>query len=466
MDLLSIHELSRAIQGEVGQDLLNDPSRVGAISTDSRTVRAGDCFFAIQGPTFDGHDFVEQALDKGAVCAVVREDCVISSKRVMRVPDTIKALGDLARWYRQRMGFKIVAITGSAGKTTTREIVHYVLSRQYRCHQAGKSYNNAIGLPLTILWADQDREVVIVELGSNAPGEIAYLTGIACPDIAVVTNTLPAHLEGFGTLEAIVEEKASIVSGLRAGGIFLINGDQDILVKYCRQKELDFSSFGCGKDCDIRAVQVCSEGNHGRLTVEGVSIEVPLCGRANVLNVLAAWAVCRQFGVSVTEFAGAVSSFQPVSMRLQIEKAGPLLLLNDCYNANPASMANALECLELVAEKEHRRSLFVCGTMAELGAESERLHEILGAQAAHHGVRTLLATGPFGPAVARGFAGIRSGAIVEVFETTDLLCDNLQGFVQPDDIVLVKGSRSARLEKAVRRLEMLFGSAQQVGRPA
>lgn len=466
MKVLSIQQLVKTIGGKFNHDLLHDDGCVDNVSTDSRTIETGDCFFAIPGPTFDGHAFVKQALEKGAVCAIVREDYMIASKRVIRVPDTIGALGDLARWYRGCTGFKVVAITGSAGKTTTREIVYHVLNRQYRCHQADKSFNNAIGLPLTILWADENCEVAVVELGSNAPGEIAYLTDIARPDIAVVTNTLPAHLEGFGSLEAIVEEKSSIVSGLRPGGTFLINGDQSVLVKHCKHEGIRYSSFGCDKNCDIRAEEIVSEGDHGRLVIEGTVVSVPLCGRANLLNVLAAWAICRQFGLSLVEFASAVSTFQPVSMRLQVKRMDSIMLLNDCYNANPASMANAVECLETIAGKTHSRSVFICGTMAELGADSERLHEELGTLAAHHGVGLLLATGPFGSAVTRGFTEVRSDLTAEVFETTEMLCDNLQGFVQPDDIVLVKGSRSARLEKAVQRLEMLFGSVKQAGPPA
>jgi UDP-N-acetylmuramoyl-tripeptide--D-alanyl-D-alanine ligase len=203
------------------------------VSINSRTTKAGDCFFAIAGENFDGHDYVADAFAKGAVCAVVSkdiEDKKSSGKSILKVPDTVKALGDFASQYRRQAGFKVVAITGSAGKTTTRQITFQALSRHFRVHQSPKSFNNNIGLPLTLLSADPDCRIVIAELGSNHPGERACLTRIANPDIAVVTNVHPAHLEGFGNLQTITQEKLSISEGLTPDGVFIINADFDELV--------------------------------------------------------------------------------------------------------------------------------------------------------------------------------------------------------------------------------------------
>jgi UDP-N-acetylmuramoyl-tripeptide--D-alanyl-D-alanine ligase len=269
-----IEDLAQIIKAEPTN---NTNAIIAGISIDSRTVRAGDCFFAVKGENFDGHDYVGQAFAKGAVCAVVERE-VGSGLNFLKVADTVKALGALARWYRREIGFKVVAITGSAGKTTTREMAYHILSRHFSCTQAPKSFNNAIGLPLTILSADENHEIVIVEIGSNAPGEISHLAQIAAPDIAVVTNIWPAHLEGFGDIEAIIKEKASIADGLRAGAKLLVNGDFEDLISHCRTVNMDFVTFGEGAGCDIRAEGLVSEGIGGKLTIEGREISVPLAG--------------------------------------------------------------------------------------------------------------------------------------------------------------------------------------------
>jgi UDP-N-acetylmuramoyl-tripeptide--D-alanyl-D-alanine ligase len=426
---------------------------VSSVSVDSRTIRAGDCFFAVKGENFDGHDYVGQALAKGATCAVVEREAGPGGN-ILKVGNTVKALGALAKWYRSEKGFKVVAITGSAGKTTTREMAYHVLRRHFSCIQAPKSFNNAIGLPLTILSADEDHEIVIVEIGSNAPGQIVALTAIAAPDIAVVTNIWPAHLEGFGNVEAIIKEKTSIVEGLRAGGTLLVNGDFEGLISHCRTVTMDFVTFGEGAGCDIRAEELVSKGLGGQLTIEGREISVPLAGRANLSNALTAWAICKQFNISLEDFAEAIGTFEAVDMRLQINKRGPITVINDCYNANPASMANALDCLSQVGFGH--RKVFICGTMAELGPQSENLHRQLGKLVAESGVEVLLAVGDFADVVA-GAAKINAcdeDFEAFVFKNTNELCNNLSRFVQRDDIVLVKGSRSAKLEQAVVKLDV------------
>ncbi|UCF14685.1 MAG: UDP-N-acetylmuramoyl-tripeptide--D-alanyl-D-alanine ligase, partial [Phycisphaerales bacterium] len=229
------------------------------VSIDSRTTKAGSCFFAIAGENFDGHDYVGSAFAKGAVCAVVSKNfhnADLAGKCLLRVEDTIEALGDLAREYRRDAGFKVVAITGSAGKTTTRHICHHVLSRRFNVHQSPKSFNNNIGLPLTLLGAGADTEIVIAELGSNNPGEIAYLTRIAKPDIAVVTNVYPAHLEGFGDLQTIAREKSSIADGLKHDGILIFNADFEELLEACRVRDARLVTFGKSDEADCRVGDV------------------------------------------------------------------------------------------------------------------------------------------------------------------------------------------------------------------
>jgi len=456
MRLLTIDTLAKVLEAEVISHGATSEVAVTGVSIDSRTIHQGDCFFAVKGENFDGHDYVEQAFETGAACAVVQKAAQAKASDVMlKVDDTVKALGELAKWHRSEMPFKVVAITGSAGKTTTREMAYHVLSRQFSCTRAPKSFNNAIGLPLTLLSADRQHEIVIVEIGSNAPGEVSWLASIAVPDMAVVTNIYPAHLEGFGNVEAIIKEKASIVEGLKAEGKLLINGDFEQLVHHCSTIRAEFITFGQGTACDIRGLNLVSKGLNGELTIDQTKISVPLAGRANLSNALAAWAICKQFGISAEEFAEAISTFEAIDMRLQIQKRGPIIVINDCYNANPASMANALHCLAQIGQSCGARKVFICGTMAELGAQSENLHHQLGKLTAKSGVKILLAAGDFAETVAEA---ARTSARDEkfeafVFKNTDQLCNNVAKFVRPDDIVLVKGSRSAKLEKAVKKLK-------------
>ncbi len=431
---------------------------VTRVCTDSRQVKEGDCFFAIKGENFDGHDHVDEAFDKGAVCAVVCEDGAGGDAAIIKVDDTVKSLGDLARWYRGQLRCEVIAITGSAGKTTTREMMYHALSADYKCLQAEKSFNNEIGVPLTILSADAKHEVVITELGSSAPGEISYLTGIAQPNIAVVTNIFPAHLERLGNIEGIIKEKASISEGLRADGVLIINGDFRRLVDHYKQSGRKFITFGMGVDCDVRAEGISTKGAVGKLIIGWEKISVNAAGRGNCENALCAWAVCKSMSVSMIKFAKAMESFGQISMRLEIEMFGTVTVINDCYNANPASMRNALDCLCDIAKRKKRRSIFVCGSMAELGDRSEAMHKELGRAICEEGVNVLIAVGPFARVVAEGAEKSGNNKLrVYVFEKTEELCNNLEKIVAPDDIVLVKGSRNMKLERAVDRLRALFG---------
>lgn len=460
------------------------------VSTDSRTTKPGDCFFAIPGENFDGHDYVFDAFAKGAVCAVVSKELKITNFKsqiskirsyLLKVEDTIKSLGDFAREYRRQASFKVAAITGSVGKTTTRHIAYYVISRHFRVFQSPKNFNNNIGLPLTLLGADPEDQIVIAELGTNHPGEIGYLTRIALPDIAVVTNVYPAHLEGFGNLQTIVKEKLSIAEGLQDSGILIINAD---LVKWLNSERLNqkIITFGKSDNADYRASEITFDGSGSRFTINGTEVYLPLPGAGNVENALAASAVCGQLGLTIDDFAQAVKSISPVSMRTELLQIGTLTVLNDCYNANPASMKNALEILAnmgltpldssikykkgpkmkeyLTGSTQKRRLVFICGDMAELGQQTELLHTELGKDIAKTNVQLLLAVGKFAKITAQAAEktanSIRHDLQIECFEDTVSACNNLKNFIKDYDIILVKGSRTAKLEMAVEKLKEIF----------
>jgi UDP-N-acetylmuramoyl-tripeptide--D-alanyl-D-alanine ligase len=437
-----------------------DSSSFTGVSTDSRSTKAGDCFFAIGGENFDGHDYVTYAFAKGAVCAVVSKEIdeeKTAGKCLLKVADTVKALGELAREYRRRAGYKVVAITGSAGKTTTREIIYHILSKYFQVHQSPKSFNNQIGVPLTLLGAGSDDRIVIAELGSNHPGEISYLTRIAEPDIAVVTNVHPAHLEGFGDLQKIIQEKSSISQGLRPDGVLIINGDFDGLVEACRAKNLRLKTFGKSDGCDYRAGNIRPDGSASRFTIDGTEVYLPLAGPGNVENALAAWAVCSRFGLNIGDFAEALRTLPPVSMRAEVQNIGTLTVLNDCYNANPASMRNALEILAQIDQTGQRRRVFICGDMAELGPQAGQLHAELGKNIIQANVQLLLTAGEFAEITA---ASVRAGSgdnmQIKCYEDAASISNNLHKYIKDYDIILIKGSRVAKLETVVEKIKELF----------
>jgi len=439
--------------------------RITGVSTDTRTIKNGDCFFALPGENFDGHDYVRAALAQGAACAVVQravEGLGPTEGPVLRVKDTVQALGDLARAYRRMNPFRLAAITGSVGKTTTRQIVHHVLSRHFRVHQASKSFNNHIGLPLTLLGAEPQTQIIVAELGANHPGEIAYLTRIAQPDVAVVTNTHPAHLEGFGSLATIIREKISISEGLSGEGVFLVNGDIEPLVAACRSKGRPFRTFGKSDRVDYRAEQIVCGALDSSFLVGGAEVRVPLPGPGNVENALAAWAICHQFGLTVEAFAAALAGLPAVSMRAEALQIGRLTVLNDCYNANPASMKNALAMLHNLRAacdaNRGRRLVFICGAMAELGEQTQAHHAELGRAAAEAGVDLLVAVGAATQTTAQAAReAARHDLQTRSFADALAVRDHVQEFLREDDIVLVKGSRTARLERVVERLIKDYG---------
>ncbi|MGA2070666.1 MAG: UDP-N-acetylmuramoyl-tripeptide--D-alanyl-D-alanine ligase [Sedimentisphaerales bacterium] len=433
------------------------------VSTDSRTVKSGDCFFAISGDNFDGHNFLTDVFAKGAACAVVSQDILpdkFPGKTILKVSDTIKALGDLARWYRRDCKFKVVAITGSAGKTTTRQIIYHVLSRHFKTYQSPKSFNNFIGLPLTLLGAEPNQQIIIVELGTNHPGEIEYLTRIALPDIALVINVYPAHLAGFGSVEKIAEEKLAVSKGLAPAGTLIINADCPPLLATARKAGFTFKTFSCSKSADFFARDISIRSLASGFTIDGVPVEIPLPGRGNVENALAAWAICSSLGISARDFADALKTISPVSMRTEMLQLGSITVISDCYNANPASMKNALDILANLAGSQKRRAVFICGDMAELGDAEQILHRQLGEQIANAGVNLLITLGNLAILAADVAKAKRPDIQTRCFADQTDLCNNLQLMIKDSDIILVKGSRINKLELVVDKLKKLFSEPQ------
>lgn len=463
---MDIRQAAEWMGAEVFADGRADLTRmeISGVNTDSRTVGAGQLFFALEGENFDGHEFVGAAFEAGACAAVVNRTRLeqvgeYAGKAILAVSDTLFALGELAAGYRQGLSAKVVGITGSAGKTTTRNILCTVLGSHFRVHQPLKNFNNLIGLPLTVLSCPADARVLVLELGTNRPGEIGRLSQIAKPDIAMITNVGEAHIEGFGSLEGIMKEKASITAGLRGDGVLFLPGDNEGLVEYCKGLGVEVKTLGFEGKFDIRADNAVLAGLGGEFTVEGVRVRVPLAGRANLANGLAAWAVSRELGLSAEQFKDAVLAAKPVDMRGQVLDVGRGTIIADCYNANPASMANGLDLLDRLADQRGGRKVFICGPMLELGEHSETLHRRLAEQIIEAGVELVLAVGEQTRIVYDVIAGSDCGAECYFFTETAEVADILNQFVKGDDIILVKGSRAARLEKAVAVLERILAQS-------
>jgi UDP-N-acetylmuramoyl-tripeptide--D-alanyl-D-alanine ligase len=441
----------------MGAGICGDASgQICGVSTDSRTVGKEECFFAIKGETFDGHDHVAAAMAKGAACAVVSEKWKGDAEGcLLRVSDTVLALGAMASEYRKTITAKVVGITGSAGKTTSREMIYHVLSTKLKAFRSPKSFNNNIGVPVTIFSAGGDEDVLVVEMGTNHPGEIAYLTKIAQPDIAIITNVYPAHLEGFGSVEGIVKEKCSIAEGLTRGGKLIINGAMPLLAEHCGAKGYEFTTFGRGAGCDVRCSDVKTDGHGSSFVIDGVKVELPVPGEGNVENATGAWAIARELGFTAAEFAAAIKTMKPADMRMEVLNLGCATVICDCYNANPGSMNNALGVLSAMG-KDGGRKVFICGPMRELGAASEELHVELGRRIAAAGVDLLLTAGGMRATVQAAEAGAKAGFRAVSFADTQELANKLREFVKIDDIILVKGSRASGLEAAVEQLKRIL----------
>ncbi len=449
MICFSLAEAAELLDGSVlGADV-----RFCSVSTDSRTLPEGALFVALQGPNFDGHAYLEQARARGAVAAMVSRRLDTGLPQ-LQVADTRLGLGRLAAGWRQASRAGVVAVTGSNGKTTVKEMIAAILSRQGRTLATTGNLNNEIGLPLTLLRL-QDETYAVVELGANHPGEIGYLSDIARPDVALLNNAGSAHLEGFGSLEGVARAKAEILSGLAADGVFLFNAD-DRWAGLWRELAAGrrLCTFGMHRAADVSSPEAAIEtrwsesGFFSRfpVTTPGgeVEIDLPLAGRHNRMNALAAIAAAQLMGADLQQIRDGLLGLRPVTGRLQpVAGTGGVRVIDDSYNANPDSVSAAIAVL---ATAPGRRFL-VLGDLAELGPEAERLHEAVGRQACDAGIERLCCLGGLSRAAARGF-----GAGAQWFPDHDSLIATLKGQLTQGDTVLIKGSRSARMEQVVKAL--------------
>jgi UDP-N-acetylmuramoyl-tripeptide--D-alanyl-D-alanine ligase len=421
-------------------------------SIDSRTVGPGQLFFAVKGERLDGHDFVESALERGAVTAVVRRDQLRrypKQTRLLAVEDTLVALQTLAMAVRKVWGKPLIGVTGSMGKTTTKEAIAHVLSARFRVLKSEGNFNNHFGLPLMLLKLEPEHDVAVIEMGMSHAGEIRALAKIAQPEIGVVTNVAPVHLEFFDSVAGIARAKYELVESLPAGGTAVLNADDEYVSQFGRDFKGKVVMYGTRATADVRAENVQNRGAEGSefdVVIGSVRehATLPLVGEHNILNALAAVAVGLERGLKPSEAVGALADLAPADKRGEVLRLGNITVINDCYNCNPKALNAMVDALAAMAA---RRRIVVAGAMLELGPAGEELHRQVGRHIAEKKIDVLL--GVKGPAEAMVEAARQAGTRAEFVATPEEAGEWLAREARDGDAVLMKASRGVKLEKAL-----------------
>ena len=450
MNRLSIFQIAEFAEGSLSSG--GGTVAIDKIGTDSRTLKRGELFVALRGENFDGHNFVESAAKAGAAGAIVESNWngkVPENFALIKTKDTLVAYQKLAGNYRKSLSLKVVAITGSNGKTSTKDFAAAVLARRFRVTKTEGNFNNHVGLPRTILEATAQDEVAVWEIGMNHPGEVAALSKLAAPDIAIITNIGIAHIEFMGSREAIAAEKGALAEAVGAQGTVILNADDPLTKSMATRTRAKVILAGT-TDGTIRAGEISQSGSGTDFTIlEGAHrcrAQLPVPGLHMVQNALLAVAAGRVFGLSLEECADGLASAPLTKARLQIKEIRGVQFIDDSYNANPDSMKAALRTL-MELDTDGKR-IAVLGEMGELGSESEPGHREVGETAATFGVDQLIAIGDMAKVIAQAAraAGLRkTSAVRSTSEAAQLLGES----AKPGDLVLVKGSRATRTERVI-----------------
>ncbi len=457
METRTLKFVAEACAAEIKRGVAD--AAVNDVCTDSRKAKPGDLFFAIKGENFDGHEFVDEVAARGAAAVVVEKKRVpapLLDCAVLVVPDVRNALGKLAVAYRKEFVLPVIAVGGSNGKTTTKELLAAVLSQKLKTLSNESSFNNDIGVPLTLLRLETAHQAAVVEVGTNHPGELAPLLGLVQPRLGVITNIGREHLEFFGDVAGVAEEEGWLAELLPADGKLFLNGDNEWTETVVARTKAQVVRVGAGEANDWRAKKIRLDKSGVTFQVEAPSVElageyrVNLLGRHQAMNALLAIAVGAELGLNRSEIERGLAECKPAKMRLQFWEANGVRVLDDAYNANADSTVAALETLcDLPLQG---RRVAVLGDMGELGSHSEAAHAEVGKRAAELGVGQLFAVGKMAPVMA---AAARAAGLSRVIEFADVeaAVTAVKKFLKPGDVVLLKASRAARLERIAATLK-------------
>ncbi len=469
----------RDILAATGGETLAGPDQTAfaRVAIDSRAIKPGELFVAIRGENHDGHRFVDEVVALGCRGLVIQHDQVDDARRarwqqadgaVVGVEDTTRALGALAAYHRRRMPARIVALTGSNGKTTTRAMTASILRQGFETLATRGNLNNEIGVPLTLFRLGTHHEIGIIEMGMNHAGEIDRLGRMASPEIGMITNVAPAHLEGLKTVEGVRDAKGELLEHIAPEGRAILNADDPLVRELAARSRAEVVFFGQAQDAHVRAAAIEASTGGTRFVLELPGgrgpVELRIPGSFMVANALAAAAAADVLGMGLDAIRAGLAAVQPVAGRMQIQQLeGPITIINDCYNANPASAAAAISTL--AGLKGRSRGILVMGDMLELGREAAALHRLTGERAGRADLTRLYAHGPHAEEVAAGARGAGMPADRILTGPVPEICSDLTARLQPGDWVLVKGSRGMRMERVVEALTAWAGKGFEEANP-
>ncbi|WJE53037.1 UDP-N-acetylmuramoyl-tripeptide--D-alanyl-D-alanine ligase [Bacillus cereus] len=432
---------------------------VQGVSIDTRKIEKGNLYVPIQGDRFDGHSFVEKAIENGAVATLWKKDVQNPPTNipVIFVEDTLKALQTLAKSYRDQLDVKVIGVTGSNGKTSTKDIVTSLLATKFKVQKTEGNFNNHIGLPLTILSLEKNTEMAVLEMGMSSLGEIEFLSKLARPNAAIITNIGEAHLMDLGSRDAIAEAKLEIVSGLQDGGVFVYNGDEPLLTNRVPNMNLaaETVTFGDARANDYypTSVTLQATGTHFKMNqAELVTFSLPVLGKHNVYNTLASMAIAKYFGVTWEEMKQGLLTLKMTGMRMEIVKTDSgLTIINDAYNASPTAMEAAFHLMNGL--DGFSKKIVVLGDMLELGDQEVQFHYEVGKLIDPARISYVFTYGKLGAQIAEGAKINFSNERVKAYDNKEELVKELQSVIDVKDVVLVKASRGMRLEEVITMLK-------------
>lgn len=451
---LTLREIAQATNGKIisGEENLE----ISSVSIDTRKILPKGLFVALKGEKVDAHDYVDVAFRGGAVAVIVEKKIKTDSQNgVILVDDTKEALGKLSKYYKGLFNLKTIAITGSVGKTTTKDMIFSVMNMQYNTIKTEGNFNNEIGLPLTVLRLSNGHEAAVLEMGMSAFGEISYLSDIARPDVAVITNIGMSHIENLGSQEGIYEAKTEVCQFMNKDGLLVVNGDDKFLINAKKKKGIKVVTYGIeNSECDYLAYDIENLGIEGtvfktKLYEVEYKIHIKTPGVHNVYNALAACICGMHYNIAPKRIVEGIENFSLTKMRMAIEKIGDMVVINDCYNSSPDSVVAALKVLS----SQNTKKVAILGDILEMGEFSEPQHYQLGSEVIKNNIDFLITVGENAKHIASGAkdAGMREDSIVS-FDTTKEAKENILKYINENDSILIKASRGMSFEEITEEI--------------